>query len=65
MKDVSFVLVGNEPFYGGDLCCGFCSFVLICLSACLPVASPGGHDFAAYCIRLASGSGYFVFPCYS
>ena len=44
---------------------------LLCFIFVLPVASPpGGHDLAAYCYHVASGSGFFVFPslvfpCYS
>ena len=44
---------------------------LLCFIFVLPVASPpGGHDLAAHCFHVASGSGCFVFlslvfPCYS
>ena len=48
-----------SPFFGGDFSGLFGCFVFVAL----PVASlPGGHDLAAYCINLASGSWCFFFP---
>ena len=59
VKIALFVLVASEPVLGGDFYGLFACFVFVALA----VASlSGGHDLAAHCIHLASGTWSFFFP---